>query len=400
MKKLLMLGGAMQQIPAIKAAKEMGCYVITCDYLPGNPGHSFADEYYNVSTTDKDAVLKLAEELKIDGIVAYASDPAAPTAAYVSEQLGIPGNPYKSVTILTEKDKFRAFLSENGFNTPKAIGATDFDTAFSAVKNLKFPVMVKPVDASGSKGVVKIFSVDEFKAAYDEAMSYSRSGRIVVEEFIKKKGYQVSGDGFSVDGKLVFTSYGNELYSGKGTREYVALGEFWPSMLDKQMKDKVDNELQKLITALGMKTSAYNIEVIIDENDDVYVLELGPRNGGSYIPQLIKYATGVDLVNYTIKAALGEVCADIKMTPTKGFFSNYMIYSTVSGKYKGIWFDKEFEKHNLLDVYCTYSEGDEVTAYKNTAHSLGTILFKASDLEEMKKITDNMEQYYRVCVEK
>lgn len=395
-----MLGGAMQQIPAIKAAKEMGCYVITCDYLPGNPGHSFADEYYNVSTTDKDAVLKLAEELKIDGIVAYASDPAAPTAAYVSEQLGIPGNPYKSVTILTEKDKFRAFLSENGFNTPKAIGATDFDTAFSAVKNLKFPVMVKPVDASGSKGVVKIFSVDEFKAAYDEAMSYSRSGRIVVEEFIKKKGYQVSGDGFSVDGKLVFTSYGNELYSGKGTREYVALGEFWPSMLDKQMKDKVDNELQKLITALGMKTSAYNIEVIIDENDDVYVLELGPRNGGSYIPQLIKYATGVDLVNYTIKAALGEVCADIKMTPTKGFFSNYMIYSTVSGKYKGIWFDKEFEKHNLLDVYCTYSEGDEVTAYKNTAHSLGTILFKASDLEEMKKITDNMEQYYRVCVEK
>lgn len=400
MKKLLMLGGAMQQIPAIKAAKEMGCYVITCDYLPGNPGHGFADEYYNVSTTDKDAVLKLAEELKIDGIVAYASDPAAPTAAYVSEQLGIPGNPYKSVTILTEKDKFRAFLSENGFNTPKAIGATDFDTAFSAVKNLKFPVMVKPVDASGSKGVVKIFSVDEFKAAYDEAMSYSRSGRIVVEEFIKKKGYQVSGDGFSVDGKLVFTSYGNELYSGKGTREYVALGEFWPSVLDKQMKNKVDNELQKLITALGMKTSAYNIEVIIDENDDVYILELGPRNGGSYIPQLIKYATGVDLVEYTIKAALGEDCSELKMVDSKGFFSNFMIYSTVSGKYKGIWFDKEFEKHNLLDVYCTYSEGDEVTAYKNTAHSLGTILFKASSLEEMKKITDDMEQYYRVCVEK
>lgn len=395
-----MLGGAMQQIPAIKAAKEMGCYVITCDYLPGNPGHSFADEYYNVSTTDKDAVLKLAEELKIDGIVAYASDPAAPTAAYVSEKLGIPGNPYEAVSILTEKDRFREFLSKWGFNTPKAISALDYESAVSKIVDLKFPVMVKPVDASGSKGVVKIFSVGEFKAAYDEAMSYSRSGRIVVEEFIKKKGYQVSGDGFSVDGKLVFTSYGNELYSGKGTREYVALGEFWPSMLDKQMKDKVDNELQKLITALGMKTSAYNIEVIIDENDDVYVLELGPRNGGSYIPQLIKYATGVDLVEYTIKAALGEDCSELKMVDSKGFFSNFMIYSTVSGKYKGIWFDKEFEKHNLLDVYCTYSEGDEVTAYKNTAHSLGTILFKAGSLEEMKKITDDMEQYYRVCVEK
>ena len=110
MKKLLMLGGSMQQIPAIKAAKEMGHYVITCDYLPENPGHKFADEYYNVSTTDKEAVLKLAKELKIDGIVAYASDPAAPTAAYVSENLGIPGNPYESVAMLTEKDKFRDFL--------------------------------------------------------------------------------------------------------------------------------------------------------------------------------------------------------------------------------------------------------------------------------------------------
>lgn len=400
MKKLLMLGGSMQQIPAIKAAKEMGHYVITCDYLPENPGHKFADEYYNVSTTDKEAVLKLAKELEIDGIVAYASDPAAPTAAYVSEKLGIPGNPYESVAMLTEKDKFRDFLAKNGFNTPKAIGFTDYDTALSQIDLFKFPVMVKPVDSSGSKGVVKIFSKSALKDAYDEAMSYSRSKRIVIEEFIQKKGYQVSGDGFSVDGKLVFTSYGNELYSGKGTREYVALGEFWPSMLSPKMKEKVDLELQKLITALGMKTSAYNIEVIIDENDDVYVLELGPRNGGSYIPQLIKYATGVDLVDYTIKAALGEDCSDLKMAPTNGCFSNYMIYSTVSGKYDSIWFDEQFKKNNLLDVYCTYSEGDEVTAYKNTAHSLGTILFKTESVEQMKEITDNIENYYRVMVRK
>ena len=97
MKKILMLGGSMQQIPIIKRAKEMGLYVITCDYCPDNPGHKFADEYYNVSTTDLDAVLELAKRLNIDGIVAYASDPAAPTAAYVSEKLGLPGNPYQSV---------------------------------------------------------------------------------------------------------------------------------------------------------------------------------------------------------------------------------------------------------------------------------------------------------------
>ena len=398
MKRILMLGGSMQQIPIIKRAKEMGLYVITCDYCPDNPGHKFADEYYNVSTTDLDAVLELAKRLNIDGIVAYASDPAAPTAAYVSEKLGLPGNPYQSVKLLTEKDLFRKFLKEHGLNCPKAQGFTNYEDALAAIGDFRFPVMVKPVDSSGSKGVVKIYGVDELKDAVAEALSYSRGKRFIIEEFIVKKGYQVSGDGFSVDGKLVFTSYGNELYSGKGTREYVALGEFWPSLLTEEQKNKVDEELQRLITALGMKTCAYNIEVILDENDTVYVLELGPRNGGSYIPQLIKYATGVDLVDYTIWGALGMDCSSLQMKETKGVFSNYMIYSITSGKFKGLWFDEQFKKNNLLDVYCTYHEGDEVHAYQNTTHSLGTILFKAESVEQMMEITQNMENYYRVLV--
>lgn len=399
MKKLLMLGGSMQQIPAIQRAKELGFYVITCDYLPSNPGHKYADEYYNVSTTDKDAVLKLSKELEIDGIVAYASDPAAPTAAYVSEKLGLIGNPYESVKILTEKDLFRSFLSDNGFSTPKACGYITYEQALAQIDDFNFPVMVKPVDSSGSKGVVKVFSKEELKKAVDEALSYSRSKRFIIEEFIVKKGYQISGDGFSVDGKLVFTSYGNELYSGKGTREYVALGEFWPSLLTAEQKSKIDNELQRLITCLGMKTSAYNIEVILDKEDNVFILELGPRNGGSYIPQLIKYATGVDLIDYTLFGAVGMDCSKLKMTESKGFWSNYMILSTVSGKFKELWFDDEFKKNNLLDIYCTANVGDDVFAYQNTTHSLGTILFKAESLEEMINITNNIENYYKVVVE-
>ena len=399
MKRILMLGGSMQQIPIIKRAKEMGLYVITCDYCPDNPGHKLADEYYNVSTTDLDAVLELAKKLNIDGIVAYASDPAAPTAAYVSEKLGLPGNPYQSVKLLTEKDLFRKFLKDHSLNCPKAQGFTNYEDALAAIGDFHFPVMVKPVDSSGSKGVVKIYGVDELKGAVDEALSYSRGKRFIIEEFIVKKGYQVSGDGFSVNGKLVFTSYGNELYSGKGTREYVALGEFWPSLLTEEQKNKVDEELQRLITALGMKTCAYNIEVILDENDTVYVLELGPRNGGSYIPQLIKYATGVDLVDYTIWGALGMDCSSLKMEETKGVFSNYMIYSITSGIFKGLWFDEQFKKNNLLDVYCTYHEGDQVTAYQNTTHSLGTILFKADSIDEMIEITNNIQNYYKVITE-
>ena len=399
MKRILMLGGSLQQIPAIKQAKEMGIYVITCDYLPDNPGHQIADEYYNVSTTDKNKVLELAEKLKIDGIVAYASDPAAPTAAYVSEKLDLPGNPYESVCILTQKDLFRKFLSEHGFNSPKAKGYTSFSDALTDFDDFMMPVMVKPVDSSGSKGVVKIFSKDELFEAVEEALSYSRSKRFIIEEFIVKKGYQVSGDGFSVDGKLVFTSYGNELYSGDGTREYVALGEFWPSLLTDAQKEAVDNELQRLISALGMKTSAYNIEVIIGEDNKVYILELGPRNGGSYIPQLIRYATGVDLVKYTIKASVGDDCSDLHMTKSEGYYSNYMILSKESGCFKELWFEPSFQRDNLLEEHCNCKVGDLVCAYRNTSHSLGTILFKAESLERIKEITENIGKYYQVILE-
>lgn len=399
MKRLLMLGGSKQQIPVIKQAKAMGHYVITCDYSPENPGHKFADEYHNVSTTDLNGVLELAKNLSIDGIVAYASDPAAPTAAYVAEKLGLPGNPYESVKLCTEKDLFRDFLLRHGFNCPVAKGYKNYEDAERDISRFNFPIMVKPVDSSGSKGVVKVSDPKDLKAAVEEALSYSRGKRFIIEEFIVKKGYQVSGDGFSVDGKLVFTSFGNELYSGiGGTRDYVALGEFWPSLLTAEQKAKVDDELQRLITALGMKTSAYNIEVILDENDKPYVIELGPRNGGSYIPQLIKYATGVDLVEYTILGALGEDCSALKMAPTTAIVSNYMIMSHKDGVFKGIVFDEEFEKNNLLDVFCTHNEGDTVTAYRNTTDSMGTILFKADTVEQMIEITSNIENYYHVDV--
>lgn len=399
MKKILMLGAAMQQIPAILKAKELGYYVITTDYLPENPGHSFADEHYNVSTTDLDGVYKLAEILKVDGIVAYASDPSAPAAAYACEKLNLPGNPYKSVDILTHKEKFRKFLSEHGFKTPVAGAYKDLFSLEKNIDRYTFPIMIKPVDSSGSKGVVKVFNKDGLKEAFEEAMQYSREKKVLAENFIQKKGYQISGDGFSVDGELVFTSYGNELYSSfGGTRDYVALGEFWPSLFSPEILARVDFEIERLISGLGMKTCAYNIEVIIDENEDIYILELAPRNGGSYIPQLIKYATGVDLVEATIKACAGDLKEKIIRKPSIGFWSNYMIMSHKKGKFKNIKFADEFKKSNLVDVYCIKETGDEVEPYRNTTHSLGTIIFKSDTLDEMIKITSNMDAYYEVEV--
>ena len=183
-KKLLLLGGSAQQVIAIKTAKRLGCETILCDYLPDNPGRCEADRFYLVSTTDEQAVLKVARREQVDGVLAYASDPAAPTAAYVAEKLGLPGNPYKSVVTLCSKDKFRKFLVENGFAAPSAWGCPDMETVLKKREQFHYPVIVKPVDSSGSKGATVLRSADGLERAAEFAFSFSRCHRIVIEEFV------------------------------------------------------------------------------------------------------------------------------------------------------------------------------------------------------------------------
>ena len=243
-----MLGGSIYQTYSIKEAVKLGHYVITCDYLPGNPGHKFAHEYHNVSTTDKEAVLALARDLKVDGVVAYASDPAAPTAAYVCEKLGLPTSPFRSVEILSKKHLFRKYLAENGFNVPKANSYTRLEEAEIDLKNFHLPVMVKPVDSSGSKGVNKLTDPSQLKAFFEDALSYSRDKIVLIEEFIVKAGPQISGDAFSVDGKLVFHCLGNEFYSTKVDKDFAPLGECWPTVMPQEVIDTLAEDLQRLIT--------------------------------------------------------------------------------------------------------------------------------------------------------
>ena len=187
MKKILLLGGSAQQIIAIKTAQELGYYTVLCDYLDDNPGQYVADKFYLKSTTDKETILQIAKDEQIDGILAYASDPAAPTAAYVAENLNLPGNPYKSVEILCNKDQFRKFLLENGMNAPVAKGYSSEQEAIGDATDFDYPVIIKPVDSSGSKGATVLHNSENIKEAVEFAFSFSRSHRIIIEHFIEKE---------------------------------------------------------------------------------------------------------------------------------------------------------------------------------------------------------------------
>lgn len=396
MKKLLMLGGSLYQTYAIKEAKRLGYYVITCDYLPENPGHKYADEYHNVSTTDKDAVLKLAKELDVDGIVAYASDPAAPTAAYVCEELGLPTSPYKSVEILSNKDLFRDFLQQHGFICPKAMGFTTYEDALAHIDKFHFPVMVKPVDSSGSKGINKMTDKSQLKSFVEDALSYSRSKRFLIEEFIVKKGHQISGDAFSVDGKLVFHCLGNEFYDPNCDKDFAPLGECWPFQMEHKYIEDLEDQLQRIMGLLNMKSNAYNVEAIVGEDDKVYLLELGARSGGSLIPQVTEYATGINMVTWVIQAAAGDpidlsVLNGKREMPIRGYWSNYMVHSDKTGKYQSISFDPDFEKNHLVDFVNDLKVGDEVHRFRDAQDCIGEFILRYDSMEQMFEVIKNIE---------
>ncbi len=400
MKKILLLGGSYFQVPSVKKAKEMGLYTITCDYLPNNPGHKYADEYHNVSTTDKEAVLKLAKDLKIDAIVCYASDPAAPTCAYVAEKMGLPGHPYESVEILSNKDKFRKFLKDNGFNTPRAKGYTDFREAIADWNEYKKPVMIKPVDSSGSRGVRKINDINEIQSAVENALSFSRVKRFIMEEYIDIVLPQIQGEGFSVNGNLKFADFSRHFFSEKNAsiNPFVPISWCLPSDIDNGLCDNIRSEIQKVLLLLNMKTGAYNFESRVDKNGKIYLMEIAPRNGGNFIPQLIEYSSGFDMVKYTIKAALGEDCSSVEQTKLKGYHSYYVLYSLTDGILESIDIDDDFRKNNILELNMMKNIKDKVNGLENSGSSIGVMILQFKSMDEMFYKMENMNKYVKINV--
>ena len=400
MRKILILGGSAQQIIAIETAKRLGLYTILCDFLPDNPGQYHADKFYLESTTDKEAILRVAGDEHIDGILAYASDPAAPTAAYVAEKLNLPGSPYQSVEILCNKDLFRAFLAENGFFTPKAKSYLDIINAYNDIKRdfFKFPLMIKPVDSSGSKGVSKINNASEALEKLNYAMSFSRGMRVIVEEYVEKYGYQIAGDGLSVDGKLVFRYFANDHFDKNSVNPFVPIAASFPYNMPSEIQDKVHDEIQRLLNLLHMGTATYNFDVRIDKDFNVYLMEVAPRNGGNYIPDIIRYASGVDLVECSIKAAMGDKIDFNSFGQPGGFLAYYAVHSQVDGVLGQIRISPNVKKKNIIENHIIIFPGDSVKAFTGANTALGVLLMRFDDMDQMIYMIEHSEEWIEIVL--
>ncbi len=396
MKKILLLGGSSQQVIAIETAKKMGHYTILCDYLEDNPGQYIADKFYLASTTDKELILSIARDENIDGILAYASDPAAPTAAYVAEELGLPTNPYKSVDTLCNKGKFRKFLSENNFNVPKSFTFKYFNETASVIDKLELPVIVKPVDSSGSKGITVLDNWHSLHEAFDFALSFSRTKTIIIEEFIiAKHKYLVGGDIFVINGKVQIWGLMN-CHRDNIVNRLVPVGKSYPLELNEYDIKAVKDVLKRIVKILGITNGAMNVELMIDSSDKVYAVDIGPRSGGNMIPDLMNLIFNVNIVELSIKFALGEIM-NVNNNISSSFYATHNLHSSKNGIYNKVIFSSEIER--FIIKKCLYKNyGANVNCFSNASDALGILFLKFDSRGQMNNILENINKHVKVVL--
>lgn len=380
MKKILILGGSFAQVPFIIEAKKRGYFTVLIDYLPENPGRELVDEYYNCSTTDRDKVTEIALQVRPDVVFSYASDPAAPVAAFVAEKLGLQCNSLQSIRLLTEKHLFRELQATNGFNCPKYMTVSDEGfNQFSVDEELAFPVIVKPTDASGSKGVSRVDSLEELGAAIATAAPFSRNRKIIVETFIDNEIADVHGDGFVVEGQLVFHCLGDHLY-GNESHPFNPTGTSWPSVVEEEAINRIIADVQEIITLSGFRNGAVNIEARIDGEGKHYIMEIGPRNGGHFVPSAVRYASGFDSLAacFDMLDQKNIIFPTGKLTPS----AYIALHSETEGTLKNITFCDKI-KPFVRNFYQYIPLGGKVRSFSAADAVIGIMLLTFTSQEEM-----------------
>jgi biotin carboxylase len=350
-----------------------------------------------VNITDKEAVFRLARELRIDGIMSFAVDPGVVTAAYVADKLGIPTCPYESVLILQNKALFRQFLAKHNFFVPTAKGFMNETVSEDDLSQFHFPVIVKPVDSAGSKGVTKVESKEELEHAISKALSNSFSGQFIIEDFIEQKGFSSDTDSFSVNGEMKFYSFSNQCFDKNAKNPYTPSAISWPSTISDKNQDILKSELQRLIDLLNLGTSIYNIEVRVGMDGKAYIMEMSPRGGGNRLSEMVKYATGVDLITNAVKAAVGIDSLDVTQRPYNGHWAIIILHANMNGCF--IRVDIDINKKHIIELDLWVKPGDRVSKFIAASAAIGTLIVQFENQEQLEKMMESQDSWLNVIVE-
>ncbi len=300
-KKLAIIGGSYLQLPIVKKAKEMGIETHCFSWRDGAVCADVADFFYPISIIEKEEILKKCQEIGINGITTIASDTAVVTVNYVASRMGLLSNPDRYSEVTTNKYKMRQCFLDNDVPSPKFTLVEDL--GHYQITGFRFPLIVKPTDRSGSRGVEKVLDPVQLEEAVSRAQKESFEHKAIIEEFVT--GREISVESISNEGKHTILQITDKVTTGAPF--FVELEHHQPSSLPDNIKDRVRAIVLKALDALHIQYGASHSELKITEDGDIRVIEIGARMGGDFIgSDLVRLSTGYDFLKGVIEVALGE----------------------------------------------------------------------------------------------
>ncbi len=382
--KLLIAGGGYADIPLIIAAKNLGFYVITTGNRPDDLGHQYSDEYQNADFSNPEKMLEISKSLRISAICPCCNDFSALSSAYVAEHMGLPGHdPFEIAKIIHHKDRYRAFSIENDIPSPKAICVWNTEEALCAVDALNLPLMVKPVDLTGGKGISLVHKKTEANEAIKKAFSRTREKRIVVEEFIEGSRHGFSA--FLRNGKVVFSFFDNEYYY---LNPYLVAGAYSPGSVPASAIKELYDVSEKIASLLSLNTGIFHVQFILHQNRPI-IIEICRRAPGDLYLKLVEHSTGVNYAEWIVRGAAGLNCDGLKQVEPKIFLARHCIMASGPGIFQKVIIDDAINEQ-IIDKFMWGKQGETVTDVLTTKFGIVFVRFKSK--AEMRTLSEKLHE--------
>ena len=394
-KKLLLLGGSHAEIPLIKAAQEMGWYVITTGNNRDGLGHPYADKTIFADFSNKETMLELARSEGVQAVCSGCNDFALLSTVYACEKLGLPGHDsYATSLQIHHKDKYRALAKRLEIPTPQAKVVHNVQEFEDAIASFTYPIIVKPVDLTGGKGIHRAANAEEARDAYKDAISRTREDYVVVEEFI-----QGTNHGFSamlVKGKVAFAFADNEQYF---VNKYLVSGANTPSTTANTGLMKLRDYSERIARELNLVDGILHIQYIERADGTPIIIEICRRSPGDLYIKFVKYATGIDYPKFIMKAETGEDISAIQDLPTQGFWLRHCIMARPEIENGSVVRDVTFAPEiqgNIVEKFLWYKPGE--TIKDKLTYKAGIVFFKFNSLAEMQDKTARMTDLAKITI--
>lgn len=388
-KTVLVLNGSSYEENIIRIFKDMGLYVITSGNVPSFPGHKLADEYICHDYSDKEGMLRIAQDKSIDYVCACSNDFGVLTAAYIAEKMGLPGHDkYETARIIAEKDLFKKFAQENHLQVIPSVGFTDVNDALSYIKQVSYPIIVKPVDLTGGKGVTKADYPDNAREAVLYAFQRSRAKRIVIEPYIN--GTQHSITTFLIDKKVA--AYGT--YNENSANDAFLVGSTSsPADNESITKDILINQIERIASLLNLTNGIFHVQYRMD-GEKPLIMECMRRILGNHALESLEMSTGINWEYWQALNYCGKNCYKLFDTPIRSIpCSEYYIQAPSNGIVNELTFSPELMKY-ITKLYEQWHPGLIIEDY--LTEKLAFLFLVFPDVETRMNVHSGIKQYIHV----